>query len=279
MSTTHINGFEMYYRERGGGSPLVLAHGLMGSIDMMDALGENPESLSRQFRLINYDARGHGRSGYTADPAHYSWYALADDLLALLRHLGIERAHLGGGSMGAGTSLVFALQHPEMVDRLVLIAPPPLGEDMGPVRQMFLAFAAIIETQGLEKAVEVALALPQFQALREENPQEFAWTRSWLLSQNPESIVPAIRGLLGGPPLPAERFGEIKARALIVAHPDDDIHPLASARLLQRSLPDCYLVVAPTMTYYRENPEELASIIEGFLLGGTEQEAGGAEVP
>jgi pimeloyl-ACP methyl ester carboxylesterase len=266
MSTAHINGFDMYYRERGQGLPLVLAHGLMGSIDMMDALGENPESLSRRFRLINYDARGHGRSGYTADPAHYSWFALAEDMLALLRHLGVERAHVGGGSMGAGTSLVIALDHPEIVDRLVLIAPPPLGEDMGPVQQMFLAFAAIIETQGLEKAVEVAMALPQFQTLREVNPKEFEWIRSWLLSQKPQSIVPAIRGLLGGPPLPAERFSEIKARTLIVAHPDDEIHPLASARQLQRSIPDCYLVVAPTMTYYRENPDELASIIEDFLL-------------
>ena len=265
MPTVHINGFEMYYRERGQGPPLVLAHGLMGSIDVMDALGENPESLSRRFRLINYDARGHGRSGYTTDPAHYSWYALAEDLLALLRHLGVERAHVGGGSMGAGTSLVFALDHPEMVDRLVLIAPPPLGEDMGPVQRMFLAFAAIIEAQGLEKAVEVAMAMPQFQAVREANPQEFEWMRGWLLSQNPRAIVPAIRGLLGGPSLPAERFGEIRARTLVVAHPDDEIHPLASARLLQESIPDSYLVVAPTMTHYREHPQELADIIEGFL--------------
>ena len=265
MPTVHVNGFEMYYRERGHGPPLVLAHGLMGSIDMMDALGENSESLSRRFRLINYDARGHGRSGYTTDPAHYSWYALAEDLLALLRHLGIERAHVGGGSMGAGTSLVFALDHPEMVDRLVLIAPPPLGEDMGPVQRMFLAFAAIIEAQGLEKAVDVAMAMPQFQDLREVNPEEFEWTRGWLLSQNPRAVVPAIRGLLGGPSLPAERFGEIGARTLVVAHPDDEIHPLASARLLQESIPDSCLVVAPTMTHYREHPQELADIIEGFL--------------
>jgi len=265
MPTARINGFDMHYRERGQGPPLVLAHGLMGSIDVMDALGENPESLSRRFRLINYDARGHGRSSYTTDPAHYSWYALAEDLFTLLRHLGIERAHVGGGSMGAGTSLVLALDHPEMVDRLVLIAPPPLGEDMGPVQRMFLAFAAIIEAQGLEKAVEVAMGLPQFQALREVNPQEFEWIRGWLLSQNPRAVVPAIRGLLGGPPLPAERFGEIRARTLVVAHPDDDIHPLTSAEVLHGAIEGSRLVVAPTMTYYRENPQELADIIEGFL--------------
>jgi 3-oxoadipate enol-lactonase len=265
MPTARINGFDMYYRVLGNGPPLVLAHGLMGSIDMMDALGENPASLPRRFRLINYDARGHGRSGYTGDPAHYSWYALAGDLFALLRHLGIERAHVGGGSMGAGTSLVFALDHPEMVERLVLVAPPPLGGDMGPVQRMFLAFAAIIEGQGLERAVEVAMTMPQIQALRETNPQEFEWTRGWLLSQNPQAVVLAIRGLLGGPPLPEERFREIGAPTLVVAHPDDDIHPLASGHRLQECIPDCHLVVAPTMTHYRENPQELADVIEGFL--------------
>jgi 3-oxoadipate enol-lactonase len=265
MPTACINGFDMYYRDCGQGPPLVLAHGLMGSIEVMDALAESPESLSRRFRLINYDARGHGRSGYTPDPADYSRYALAEDLLALLRHLGIERAHVGGGSMGAGTSLVFALDHPEMVDRLVLIAPPPLGDDVGPVQRVFLAFAAIIESQGLEKAVEVAMGLPQFQALREANPQELEWIRGWLLSQNPRAVVPAIRGLLGGPPLPAERFEEIRARTLVVAHLGDEVHPLASARRVQESIPDCRLVVAPTMTHYREHPQELADVIEGFL--------------
>jgi pimeloyl-ACP methyl ester carboxylesterase len=265
MPTVGINGFDMSYRILGQGPPLIMSHGLMGSVEMMDARGENPERLASRFRLVNYDARGHGRSGYTTDAAHYSWYALAGDLFALLRHLDIESADVGGGSMGAGTSLVLALQHPEMVERLVLIAPPPLGEDMAPVREMFLAFAAAIEALGLEKAVELAMGLPQFQVLREDNPQEFEWTRGWLLSQNPEAVVPAIRGLLDGPPLPAERFGEITARTLIVAHPDDEIHPLSSARLLQRSIPDSSLVVAPTMTYYRENPQELAGVIEGFL--------------
>ncbi len=265
MSTATINGFEMHYRERGEGPPLVLAHGLMGSIEMMDAQGQNAESLSRRFRVVNYDARGHGRSGYTTELADYSWYALAGDLFALLGHLGIERGYVGGGSMGAGTSLVLALEHPELVERLILIAPPPLGEDMAPVQQMFLAFAAAIEALGLEKAVELAVALPRFQELRETNPQEFEWTRDWLLSQNPKSIVPAIRGLLDGPPLPAERFGEIKVPTLVVAHPDDEIHPLSSARLIERSIADCTLVVAPTMTYFREKPQELAAAFEDFL--------------
>jgi 3-oxoadipate enol-lactonase len=266
MPVVQINGFEMHYRVTGGGWPVVMAHGLMGSIAMMDELGERPAELaSRGFRVINYDARGHGRSGFTKDTDHYSWFSLARDMYALLRHLGVERAHVGGGSMGAGTSLVLALEHPDMVERLVLIAPPPMGQVMEPVSQMFGAFATLIESAGLERAVEVVMELPQWAPLRESDPQRYDWMRGWLLSQNAEAIVYAIRGLLQGPPLPEERFAEIRAPALIIAHPDDDIHPLASAQWLHEAIGGSRLVVAPSMLYFQEHPEEMMRIVGDFL--------------
>jgi 3-oxoadipate enol-lactonase len=273
MPVTLINGFQMHYRLTGDGWPAVMAHGLMGSIAMMDELGQGPQALaSRALRVINYDARGHGRSGFTKDTADYSWFSLARDMYALLRHLGVERAHIGGGSMGAGTSLVLALDHPELVERLVLIAPPPMGERMPPVSQMFGAFATLIESAGLERAVEVVMALPQWAPLRETNPQQYEWMRGWLLSQNAESIVYAMRGLLQGPSLPEERFAEIRAPALILAHPDDDIHPLASARWLHETIPGSRLVVAPSMLYFQEHPDEMMRIVADFLSDGTPSE-------
>lgn len=266
MPVAQINGFEMHYRVIGEGTPVVMGHGLMGSIAMMDDLGERPDILAaRGFRVINYDARGHGRSGFTKDTSHYSWFSLAGDMHALLRHLGIERAHVGGGSMGAGTSLVLALDHPAMVERLVLVAPPPMGERMGPVSQMFGGFATMIESAGLERAVEVAMELPQWAPLRESDPQRYEWMRGWLLSQNAEAMVYAIRGLLQGPSLPEERFGEIRAPALILAHPDDDIHPLSSAQWLHETLGGSRLVVAPSMLYFEEHPEEMMGIVGDFL--------------
>ncbi len=266
MPTAHVNGVDLYYEVRGAGPTLVMAHGLMGSIEWSQAMGERPEALARHLRLVTYDARGHGRSGYTTDPGDYTWQALAEDMCALMRHLGMERANVGGGSLGAGTALMLALNHPEMVQRLVLVSPPPLGpEATAPVAQLLGGFATLIESLGLEKAVEMAMSVGPLASMTAEGPEMVDFIRRWLLSQNRQAIVPAIRGVVNGPPIPPERLGEIRVPTLIVAHPDDDIHPLASARAIQRAVTDSYLVVAPSATYYRENPDEVVQIIAGFL--------------
>ena len=127
MPTANINGFQMNYRVQGQGPTLVMAHGLMGSVATMAVMGDCSDLLTDSFTVINYDARGHGGSGYTTDPADYSWSNLAEDMYQLLRHLSVERAYVGGGSMGAGTSLVLALNHPEMVEKLVLDSAAAVG--------------------------------------------------------------------------------------------------------------------------------------------------------
>jgi 3-oxoadipate enol-lactonase len=268
MPTANINGFQMNYRIQGQGPTLVMAHGLMGSMATQAILGDPSDLLTDGFTVVNYDARGHGESGCTADPANYTWFGLAEDMYQLLRHLGIERAHIGGGSMGAGTSLILALDHPEMVDKLVLIAPPPVREEESAPLAMFGAFAQIIESQGLETAVDIAMQVPPLSDLREADPAQFQWMRQWLLSQRPEGVVPAIRGIVSGPRLPQERFGEIQVPTLILAHPDDDVHPVTSAELLHKSIPGSRLVVAPDRLYYNLHREEMAQIIRGFLVDG-----------
>lgn len=268
MPTAHINGFDMHYRDSGQGPPLVIAHGLLSSIDMMDALGENPGFLADRFRLINYDARGHGRSGHTVDPADYTWEALAGDLRGLLCHLGVERASIWGGSVGAGVALVLALDYPEMVERLILRPPPPIGQQASaPSAQLFGGLALLIEGLGLERAVEIALSLRPWGGLKEASPALFGWIRDWLLSHNEEAIVPAIRGIVLGPELPHQRFHEIKAPTLILAHPDDDLHPLASAEAVHKAIKGSMLVVAPSLVHYQQHPEELAAVVQEFLGG------------
>src|SRR5690242_14974111 len=138
MPFADINGFRMHYRDDGAGLPLLFGHGLMGSIAQQEALFENLQPLRAANRVITYDARGHGLSAHTADPVDYSWAALAGAMHSLMAHLGITRAHIGGGSMGAGTSLMLALAHPESVASLILVLPPPFGDDLVGPQQMFL---------------------------------------------------------------------------------------------------------------------------------------------
>ncbi len=270
MPNATVNGVDLHYEVSGTGPTLVWLHGLMGSIERSRTFAENMDGLiERGVQLVAYDARGHGESGFTANEADYSWAAHAEGMRALMDELGIERACVGGGSMGAGVSIAFVLAHPARVDKLVLIAPPPLADTIGVAQQVFGALATLIESMGVEQAIEAVMQLPEYTALRNSDPAQYELMRDWLLSQYPRAVIYAIRGLLHGPPLPEERFGEIRAPALIVAHPDDSVHPQSTAERLHEAIAGSRLIVAPDQHYYREHHGELVEIVAAFLRSET----------
>jgi 3-oxoadipate enol-lactonase len=107
----------LYYEEHGRGTPLVLAYGIGGNADMWDV---NREALAARHRLVLWEPRGHARSDSPEDPAKYSFQRWMLDLRAMLDHLGIRRAHVGGLSLGAGIATRFALRFPARVRSLVV---------------------------------------------------------------------------------------------------------------------------------------------------------------
>lgn len=107
-----VNGTRLYYEVAGSGEALVLVHGFALDTRMWDA---QMEALSAQYRVIRYDMRGFGRSALPDGGT----YAPADDQQALLRFLGVARAHLCGFSRGGMTAIDFALAYPQMVRTLV----------------------------------------------------------------------------------------------------------------------------------------------------------------
>lgn len=105
--------------------PLVLAHGLSAT---RRYVVHGSRLLPRAgYRVISYDARGHGESSPAPDPGAYEYSDLVADLGLLLDELGLERVVLAGASMGAATTLAFAVEHPERVAALVQITPAHLG--------------------------------------------------------------------------------------------------------------------------------------------------------
>ena len=113
----------------GSGPPLIVLHGLFGSRANWHAISR---ALADDFEVIAVDQRNHGNSPH-ADEMTYA--AMADDLLQLMTHEGIARAHVLGHSMGGKTAMQFALTHGERVDRLIVvdIAPrayPPHHDDL-----------------------------------------------------------------------------------------------------------------------------------------------------
>ena len=116
MQLTEINGVKLDTLDRGSGEPVVFVHGAMGD-EAFAVLEES--ALTSSYRLIHYHRRGWGRSELPDTPVSISQQAA--DCIALLRHLGIERAHLVGQSLGGVICLQTALDAPELVHSLALL--------------------------------------------------------------------------------------------------------------------------------------------------------------
>jgi pimeloyl-ACP methyl ester carboxylesterase len=120
-ATAQINGLDMYYEVHGAnGEPLVLIHGAYMTIPTNWA-GLIP-TLSRTRQVIAVEMQGHGRTSDRDTPITYE--GMADDVAALLDHLGVEQAAVFGYSMGGGVAIRLALQHPDKVSRLVVASMP-----------------------------------------------------------------------------------------------------------------------------------------------------------
>lgn len=125
MPCVDVNGVSLYYEVTGHGPPLVLAHGFACGLRMWDP---QVNVLARSWRVVTYDVRGHGISEAPDDPAAYSQAISVADLRALLEHLKMRRASVGGLSMGGNIALNFALAHPDMVTALI-VADTGAGSD------------------------------------------------------------------------------------------------------------------------------------------------------
>jgi pimeloyl-ACP methyl ester carboxylesterase len=119
VPSVHANGIDIWYERLGPaeGTPLVLTHGFAGPSQQW-----KPElvSLAEKRPLVLYDVRGHDRTTVPADPSEYSLPIFAADLRALLNAIGIERAHIGGVSMGGMVTAQFAVDYPEMCESVLL---------------------------------------------------------------------------------------------------------------------------------------------------------------
>jgi pimeloyl-ACP methyl ester carboxylesterase len=120
MPTTTINGHSRYYEDQGTGEVLVMLHGANGASSL---LAYHWPELSQHFRVIAPDMRSMGKSEHvTSLDSPSAW---VEDLEALLDHLGIEKAHIFGVSLGSRVGMRFCIEHPERVLSLTVTAPTP----------------------------------------------------------------------------------------------------------------------------------------------------------
>ena len=231
----------LHGEQAGDGPPIVLLHGL--SATRRNVVQGSRHLIKRGYRVIAYDARGHGASS----PAEGHEYAdLVEDLGAVLAHLGIERTALVGNSMGAATAMAFALEHPERVAALVQITPAYTGyARTGDVDgDSWERMAAELERGGVDAFVEVAQ--PEGLPERWREIAREATRQRMERHQHPEAVAAALRRVPGSTAWKGlEPLERLEVPVLIVGSRDeaDALHPLGVAQEYERRLPRAELVV------------------------------------
>jgi pimeloyl-ACP methyl ester carboxylesterase len=229
-------GTRLYAVEVGRGEPLVFLHGgLADHRSTLLRLG----ALATTHRVVAPDLRGSGRSIHSGA---LSWDQLADDVFALLEHLGCERAVIGGTSMGSAVALRFALRHPRETLGLVLISPVYPGHDRG------LAEAAAAAMRAMDVAGQRALreGLAALHPLYERLPEPIrARAIEMMASFDPASVAATTRFLASGaqPIGSVEELASIAAPVLLVPGMDAE-HPAELADLYARQLRRAVIVDA-----------------------------------
>jgi pimeloyl-ACP methyl ester carboxylesterase len=223
------NGVKIHYQVWGNGEPVVLVHGFTASIDTNWVQPGVVAALSKDYQVIALDLRGHGKSDKPHDPAAYG-EQMAEDVIRLMDHLGILKAHIVGYSMGGFTTLKLVTMYPDRFLSATLggsgFRPP--GQDSG-----IAGLAESLESGNGIGPLMVALT-PAGKPT--PSPEQMKMANQMLMTTNdPLALAACIRGM-GGLMVSEEAAKKIQVPMLAVV---GEIDPLrAGAETLDKMLPE-----------------------------------------
>lgn len=232
---------------------LVLLDSLGSSLEMWDP---QVAPLARQFRVVRFDLRGHGRSPAPAGP--YEIADLAGDLLALLDGIQVERAHLCGLSIGGMVALWAAEHAPERVDRLIMVCSSARLEPS----EAWTARAATVRTEGMEVVADAVVGRWFTPAHAARNPDLVTRMRAMVAGQPPEgyaSCCEAIATMDLRAELPA-----VRAPTLLIAAADDPAIPPEHSERIAAAVHGARIVVVPDAAHM-PNVEQPARVTAAII--------------
>jgi pimeloyl-ACP methyl ester carboxylesterase len=257
-SSFTYQGRRISYREYGSGPrAILLTHGLLMDTRMYARLA--PALAERGNRVITVDMLGHGESAQPCDMTQYSMPQFGRDIIALIDHLELAQAVIGGASLGANTSLEAAVLAPSRVRGLVL-EMPALENALPAVAAAFvpLALALRISQRTMRAVSWVARHIPRTHYLVDLLLD--------VMRRDPEASQAVLDGLLFGrvaPPIEDRR--RLAHPTLVIGHPSDPIHPFSDADKIAHELPNARLVTASSILEWRIRPSRLTAELASFL--------------
>jgi pimeloyl-ACP methyl ester carboxylesterase len=251
MPTADVNGIEIDYEDTGRGRPILLTHGHLSS---RTAWSGQHQALADRYRVISWDIRGHGQTVTADDPAQYSLDLTLADVRALLGHLGLERAVIGGLSLGGYISLAFALAHPEMVEALVICDSGPGYRNDGARAQWnerAFARAADLEASGLESLAARSREVREARG-RHRSARALAHATRGILAQQGSTVI--------------DGLPSIRVPTLVIVG-DQDQPFLAPCEYMAKKIPGARLEVIAGAGHSSnlDRPDEFNRILRDFL--------------
>ena len=231
-------GVRLFAVEDGAGPALVMLHGGMASHVASLPL---VLPLSSGYRVIAPDLRGNGKS---VSGAPLTFDQLADDLVALLDHIGVDRAVVGGVSGGSGVALRFALRHPGRLTGLVLVKPVYAGEERGYTEQQKQTFAMMdaVASRALDEGVQV------LRPLYANLPPDIREKALAMLEGFDAASVVATSHFIASGAQPFASAADLRSLAVptLLIRGDDPLHPAEVSDLYAENIPGCTVMLAST---------------------------------
>jgi pimeloyl-ACP methyl ester carboxylesterase len=252
------DGLELAVETFGTGPWLVFAHGLTGN---RHVTRRQFTPLAERFRVVIYDQRGHCDSTPVTDPTRYDLSRMSGDMQAVMNALGIGQAVVGGESMGAATTLHFALRWPERV-RALLLTAPAFSETPNPDAQMIRNMSDEITQLGIECFLRKSAERQRQQGASAE---VIATIAEMHRSHDSASLATACRACIEWLTDDIAQAGTLRAPACVIGWPDDPLHPLELAQRLVATLPSARLVTLSTVSQVFAQPGEVGRIYGQFL--------------
>lgn len=268
MGAAELNGITIEYDDVGRGEPLILVHGHPFDRSMWRPQVEHFSRAGR--RVIVPDLRGYGRSAPppgTAPPGSTTLAAFAGDIAALLDHLGIERAVIGGLSMGGQIVMEFHRRHAPRVGGLLLAATSPRA-DTAAVRRWRHETADRLLREGMAGyAGEVLPKMMAPESIR-ARPAAARHVLDMMRGTAPAGAAAALRGRAERPDY-VESLARVAVPALVAVGTADEFTPVAEARLMHERIPGAALAVFEGAGHLPnlERPDEFNEALETFLSG------------
>jgi 3-oxoadipate enol-lactonase len=252
------NGMDINYSIEGDGPWLTLSHSLACNLHMWD---EEAKRLSKRYRVLRYDTRGHG--GSSAPAGAYTLDLLADDLHGLLRALGVQSTHFAGLSMGGMIGQTFALKYPGMFRSLALC--DTTSRYPAEAAGVWVERIKTIEANGIEPLVAPTLERWFTEPFRKARPE----------------VVQKVAAMIRATPAPGyigcahaipkinltARLKEIRCPAVVIVGKDDAGTPVAMAEEIRQALPGSKLVVIASAAHLSnlEQPDAFNQALGDFF--------------